>query len=315
VTRRARASDGSDVDVRTFIFLLAALSSAAPAAGAEVPAVVTSIRPVHAIAATVMAGVGTPELLLPNLASLHAHALRPSEARLLTRAKVVFWVGPSLEAFLAKPLEALAGKSQVVTLMNAAGLEPLPSRTGGLWEIDAPADAGRSTLPDGHIWLDPRNAVAMANAMAEALAVADPVNAQEYWANAEAFSRDAMAFDKDLHVRLTPIREKPFLVFHDATQYFESRYRLAALGSVSVTPDQPPGARRLAAIQERLREVGAVCIFSEPQFEPRTVQMLVEGSGARTGVLDPEGATLKDGPGLYFTLMRNLADELLRCLG
>jgi zinc transport system substrate-binding protein len=81
-----------------------------------------------------------------------------------------------------------------------------------------------------------------------------------------------------------------------------------------VTPDQPPGARRLAAIQERLREVGAVCIFSEPQFEPRTVQMLVEGSGARTGVLDPEGATLKDGPALYFTLMRNLADELLRCL-
>jgi zinc transport system substrate-binding protein len=314
VARRARASCRLGTRVRNVIILVGALLSASPVAGAEVPVVAASIRPVHAIAATVMAGIGTPELLLPNGASLHAHALRPSEARLLTRAKVVFWVGPSLEMFLAKPIEALAGKSQVVTLMSAAGLEPLPSRTGGLWETGDPAEAGRSKLPDGHIWLDPRNAVAMANAMAEALAVADPVNAAEYWANAENFSREAMVFDKALHVRLTPIREKPFLVFHDATQYFEARYRLAALGSVSVTPDQPPGARRLAAIQERLREVGPVCIFSEPQFEPRTVQMLVEGSGARTGVLDPEGATLKDGPGLYFTLMRNIADELLRCL-
>ncbi len=314
MARRVRARDRSGFDVRHIFFLITVLLSASPAATAEVPAVVASIRPVQAIAATVMAGVGTPDLLLPNIASLHAHALRPSEARLLSRAKVVFWVGPSLEAFLAKPLEALAGKSHVVTLMNAPGLQPLPSRTGGLWETDGHAEDGHSKLPDGHIWLDPRNAVAMANAMAEALAVADPVNAAEYWANAENFSREAMAFDKALHVRLTPIREKPFLVFHDATQYFEARYRLAALGSVSVTPDQPPGARRLAAIQERLREVGAVCIFSEPQFEPRTVQMLVEGSGAHTGVLDPEGATLKDGSGLYFTLMRNLADELLRCL-
>ncbi|MCC6913467.1 MAG: zinc ABC transporter substrate-binding protein [Rhodospirillaceae bacterium] len=297
--------------MRRILFFISALLAAAPAA-AEVPVVVASVRPVQTIAAAVMKGVGTPQVLLGNAASLHAHALKPSEARLLSRAKVVFWVGPSLEVFLAKPLAALAGKARVVSLINAPGLEVLPFRAGGVWEqAEAPHDAA----PDGHIWLSPPNAVAMANAMADALAVADPVNATEYWANAEAFSRDAMALDRDLHIRLAPVRVKPFLVFHDAYQYFEARYRLAALGSVSVTPDQPPSARRLAAIQERLREAKAVCIFSEPQFEPRHVQMLVEGSGARPGVLDPEGASLKDGPNLYFTLLRGLADELTRCLG
>jgi zinc transport system substrate-binding protein len=298
--------------VRRILFLITALLAAGPAA-AEVPTVVASVRPVQTIAAAVMKGVGAPQVLLGNAASLHAHALKPSEARLLSQAKVVFWVGPALEAFLSKPIAALAGKARVVSLLNAPGLEVLSSRAGGVWEQGAePRDPA---LPDAHIWLSPPNAIAMANAMAEALAESDPANATEYWANAEAFSREAMALDRDLHIRLAPVREKPFLVFHDAYQYFEARYRLAALGSVSVTPDQPPSARRLAAIQERLRGAKAVCIFSEPQFEPRHVQMLVEGSGARTGVLDPEGTSLKEGPNLYFTLLRGLADELLRCLG
>lgn len=294
------------------VSLLMAFVLSSPAFAADAVTVVVSVRPLQGIAAAVMKGVGTPQVLLGNAASLHAHALKPSEARLLSQAKVVFWVGPSLEAFLAKPLEALAGKARVATLMTGAGVQTLPVRSGGLWEDGhSPAE---SALADGHIWLDPRNAVAMANVMAETLAVADPIHAADYWANAETFSREVMALDRDLHVRLAPVREKPFLVFHDAYQYFESRYRLAALGSVSVTPDQPPGARRIAAIQEKLREVGAVCIFSEPQFEARHVQMLVESTGARTGVLDPEGAGLKDGTGLYFALLRGLADELVRCL-
>lgn len=299
---------------RILLSALAAIVLAAPAAAA-VPEVVASVRPVHAVAAAVMDGVGTPKLLLGNAASLHAYALKPSEARLLARADIVVWVGPQLEAFLAKPVSALAGKAQIVRLLDAPGVAALPAREGGLWEADAHEGAAREAAAlDGHIWLNPVNAIAMANAIAEVLATRDPVNADAYWANVQTFTRDATALDRDLHVRLAPVRAKPFLVFHDAYQYFEARYRLAALGSVSVTPDQPPGARRLAAIQDRLRGAGPVCLFAEPQFEPRSVQMLIEGTGARTGVLDPEGTGLESGPGLYFSLMRGLADALLECL-
>ena len=300
--------------MRHALLLFAALLVAAPTHGAEAPPVVASVRPIQAIAAAVMAGAGSPQLLLPGTAALHTHALRPSEARLLAKARVVFWIGPPLETSLGKPLAALAQKPHVVALIEAPGVELLRARIGGLWEHGAHAREADSAPADGHIWLDVRNAVAIANVMAESLAVVDPFNAERYWSNAEAFSRDAMALDKTLHVRFAPVREKPFLVFHDATQYFEARYRLAAMGSIGVMPDQPPGAQRLAAIQEKLRGVGAVCIFSEPQIEPRTVQMLVEGFGAKTGVLDPEGVTLQGGPNLYFNLMRGLADEFLRCL-
>jgi len=295
-----------------FCLLITPSALAAASHGPSAPNVVASIRPVEVIAAAVMSGVGKPQLLLGNAASLHAHAMKPSEARFLTQADVVFWTGPSLEAFLAKPLAALAGKSRVVALMDASGVESLPMRAGGLWDdVESPA----TSLPDGHIWLDPRNAIAMANAMAETLAVVDPVNAERYWANTETFSRDAMALDRALHMRLAPVREKPFLVFHDAFQYFEARYRLAAIGSIGVTPEQSPGARRLSAIQQRVREGGAVCIFSEPQFEPKVVQMLLEGTGARPGMLDAEGVSLGTGAGSYATLMNRLADELVRCLG
>ena len=309
--------------IRAFVLIVLLIGAspvlAAASQGPAAPNVVASIRPVEVIAAAVMNGVGQPQLLLGNAASLHAHAMKPSEARLLTQADVVFWIGPSLEAFLAKPLASLAGKSRVVALMDAPGVESLSVRAGGLWSDDVPTTAAPPltglNLPDGHIWLDPRNAVAMANAMAETLAVVDPVNAERYWANAETFSREAMALDRALHMRLAPVREKPFLVFHDAFQYFEARYRLAAIGSIGVTPEQPPGARRLSAIQQRMREGGAVCIFSEPQFEPKIVQMLLEGTGTRTGMLDAEGVSLGDGSSSYATLMNGLADELVRCLG
>lgn len=297
--------------MRYTLVLIAALLAARPAAAAEPPAVVASIRPVQAIAVEVMKGVGAPQLLLASASSLHAHSLKPSEAKLLSQATVVFWVAPWLEAFLEKPLVALAGNAAVVRLIDAPGVETLVPCASGIADN---CRSGTTARPNAHIWLDPRNAVAMANRMAEALATADPNNAEAYWANAEAFSRAATAMDKDLHLRLAPVRNKPFVVFHDATQYFESRYRLASIGSVSVDPEQPLSARRLAEIQDKLREVKAVCIFSEPQFEPKAVQMLADSTGARTGVLDPEGTALAEGPGLYFTMMRGLADELLRCL-
>ncbi len=109
--------------------------------------------------------------------------------------------------------------------------------------------------------------------------------------------------------------EIPFAVFHDAFPYFEARYALRALGALTVNPAVPPGARRLASLRARLRQLGAACVFAEPQFRPAVVAALAEGSGARVARLDPLGAALAPGPEAYFTLMRNLADALADCLG
>ena len=119
----------------------------------------------------------------------------------------------------------------------------------------------------------------------------------------------------ELATRLAPVKDRPFVVFHDAYHYFENRFSLHAAGAITVNPEQAPGAARVAEIRAKVAELGAVCVFSEPQFEPKLVSVIVEGTGAKTGVLDPEGGgTLVPGPDLYFALLDNMAASLTDCL-
>lgn len=286
----------------------------ARAASPHVPRVVASIKPVQSLVAGVMAGVGTPALVVRGAGSPHDYSLRPSEARALANAQVVFWIGPDLELFMRGPLRALAGHARVVALGAAPGVVRLPQREGGAWGADEGAPKGHHAS-NPHVWLDPRNAEAMVSAIAATLARADPPHAEVYRANADILRERLRALDRELARSLAPIRERPFLVFHDAYAYLEHRYGLHAVGSVTVEPSRPPGARRVLELRERIRSAGAVCVFAEPEFRPHLVDTLVEDTGARAAVLDPLGAELEEGQDLYFKLMRNLANALRGCLG
>jgi zinc transport system substrate-binding protein len=165
-----------------------------------------------------------------------------------------------------------------------------------------------------HVWLDTHNAAAMVDAIADALAEADPARAETYRANAADLQERIESLDAELAERLTPVRDRPFIVFHDAYHYFEEHYGLSPAGSVTVSPDIRPGAARLTELREHVESHDAVCVFAEPQFDPKLVETIVEGTGASAGVLDPLGAELEAGPDLYFAVMRNLADSLRDCL-
>ena len=119
---------------------------------------------------------------------------------------------------------------------------------------------------------------------------------------------------KRLKARLTPYREKPYVVFHDAYQYFEKRFGVSAIGSITVSPEVLPGAERVSKLREKVKSLNATCVFSEPQFEPKIVTTIVENTNSGTGVLDPLGTEISDGPDLYFTLVRNMASSLENCL-
>jgi zinc transport system substrate-binding protein len=302
--------------------LLALLLAAAPAA-AETPRVVASIKPVHALVAAVMEGLGAPALLVPGNASPHAYSLRPSEAQRLAAAQLVFWIGPGYEAFLAKPLAALGEGARIVRLAEAEGVTVLPAREGGAWEGDAHAHGPAHRAPaeaapgeaDGHLWLDPANAKAIVAAAAAALAAADPPNGPRYRANAARTEARLSALDARMAARLAPVTSVPYIVFHDAYQYLERRYGLAAAGAITVAPERRPGARRVQEIRARIARSGVACVFAEPQFEPALVRTLTEGTKARAGVLDPLGADLAEGPFLYEALLERLADALAGCLG
>jgi zinc transport system substrate-binding protein len=167
---------------------------------------------------------------------------------------------------------------------------------------------------DMHFWLDPDNAAVLVSAIAETLAEADPDHADDYRRNADTYRETLATLSGEIEAQLAPVKDRPFVVFHDAYQYFERRFGVVAAGSITVTPDIAPGVQRLSAIQAKVRELGATCVFSEPQFEPRLVSVVTEGTQARNGVLDPLGADIEDGPDLYPALIRNMATSISTCL-
>jgi zinc transport system substrate-binding protein len=311
---KAPARETAPVKLRLRAAVLALGLIAPPAAAA--PQVAADVAPVHSIVARVMTGVGEPGLILPPGASPHGHALRPSEARRLQEADLVVWVGPALTPWLADPIATLAPGAALLTLAEAPGVETLPMRAGGPFEAhgDDEPDVHAPVATDGHIWLDPDNAVAAAQAVADALAGLDPGNAAIYAANRDDFAAETVALTRSLVERLAPLRGRPYLVFHDGYQYFERRFDLPSAGSVALHDADAPGTARIAAIRDRVRAEGVVCAFAEPEFEPALLATVIEGTAARLGTLDGLGAGLEPGPDLYPALVRGLADGLEACL-
>ncbi|MCQ1836676.1 zinc ABC transporter substrate-binding protein [Neorhizobium galegae] len=301
--------------------------------GVAAPEVVVSIKPIHSLVASIMKGVGEPKLIVDGAASPHTFSLKPSNAAAIEGADVIFWIGPGIEAFLEKPLDALAASATVIELEDAPGLQKLPFRESGAFEAhDDGHEAGEAPEHDDHqhadhdddhhghggfdthLWLDAMNAKAMAAEIEKTLVSADPVNAAAYQANGAMLMKDIDALDTEIKATVAPVKSKPFIVFHDAYQYFEHRYGVSVAGSITVSPETMPGAERVDQIQKKVKELGATCVFAEPQFEPKLVAVVTEGTPARSGTLDPEAATLKSGSGLYFELMRGLARSMKNCL-
>ncbi|SVB58932.1 uncharacterized protein METZ01_LOCUS211786 [marine metagenome] len=277
------------------------------------PRVVVSLKPIHGLVADVMKGVGEPYLLLTASADPHSHALRPSEARKLVQADVVFWVGSNLEGFLRKPLLNLPSGSRVVPLLRNPRLLRLKQRQGGIWKIDDP-DRNQAGEFDPHFWLDPRNARIIVWQIVEVLSQIDPDNAANYEINGKRLGLELTRLAHDIDELLAPVRTLPYFVLHDAYQYFEFRFQTHGIGAIALDHDHKPGARRIAMIRQRLRAGGARCLFQEAEFSSKMVTALTEGTTTRVGVLDPIGKNVHPGPGAYSRILRDLADNLKKCL-
>lgn len=281
-------------------------------ANEQSPRVVASIAPIHSLVSTVMVGLGEPTLLLPGTVSPHAYHLKPSDASLLENAQVVFWVGPALETVLAKPMETIAIRSVSVQLMDARALKILPRRKGGVLAHGDDEDIGDA---DPHVWLDPINAIVMLFVISETLGELDPDNAALYRSNAISGIERIKKLDIEIEQALADVREMPYVAFHDAYQYFEDRYGLVPLATIAVDPDHAPGARRVNEVKTAITQSGARCVFTEPQFDPGLVSTLIEGTGVRTGKLDPLGAGLVPGPFFYDEMLHAMTKDLIACLG
>ena len=309
--------------------------------------VVTSIKPIHSLASYLMDGIGKPELIVDGYASPHGFSMKPSHAKMLQNADLIFWVGEDLEGFLEKPLKSIAKKAEKIELIEIKGLNVLKFRERNIFDEhddhDDHDDHGKKEDDhddhdhdehakkeehddhddhdgheghahgeyDPHIWLDPMNAKVILNEMVEHLIENDPTNEAKYKSNLDKALKD---IDKlTIEVMSDLSNSVSSIVFHDAYQYFEKRFNVNILGAFTVNTDVMPGAEQLAEIREIIEHDKVACIFSEPQFNRDIINAVAKDMKIKTGVLDPLGATLDSGKNLYFKLIRNMSASFKGC--
>ena len=293
--------------------------------------VVASIKPIHSLVAAVMGDIGTPHLLLEAPSSAHHFTLKPSQARSLQAADIVFWVGPTMEQPLTKALATLAPQAQTLPLIESAGLvlinfdkvTPAHEKHDHEKHDHEKHDHEKHDehakhddhLINPHIWLDPQNAKIMLGAIAARLAKADPENASTYAANADSMAARLAILETDITSQLASYSAAKFLVLHDAHVYFERRFGLRNYGAITTEPDVMPTASRVKALRDELREHRFECIFTEPFLGQKAVALIAEGSKVSIGTLDPIASNLPAGAQLYPDLLMSYAKALQSCFG
>ncbi len=273
----------------------------AGAALAEVPKVVTDFGPVDSLVAQVIGDLGTTFMVLPKGGDPHDFQMKPSQAQALADADLIFWVGPELIPALGDAIASLGEGAKSVPLLQSGG--------GKTRSYDG--DEGT----DPHAWLDPTNADAWLGRIAAELAASDPDNAATYAANAASAQTALRALDAEIAAQLAPIKDKPFVVFHDALGYFADHYGLVVAGAIELGDASEPGAEQLTAIKEILTQSKAVCVFPELGRDPKLIETVAEGTPALVGQgQDVEAMMLDQGPGQYAALLRAIAASLSDCL-
>jgi zinc transport system substrate-binding protein len=294
------------------------------AAMAEVPRVVTDLPPVYGLVASVMGDLGQPVLLLDKGAGAHDFQLRPSQMGDIAAADITVWVGPAMTPWLARALEGAKADMTSLTLLDVAGTQTMEF---GAMKAGANDDHGHDdhaheedhdhdhTGTDPHAWLTPDNAAPWLDAIAAALSARDSTNAATYAANAANAKAEIAALDAELSAALAPVRDKGFVAYHDAYQYFAAHYDLSYKGAIAMGDATAAGAAHLREMQEQIKD-GVVCVFPEGQHDASLLVQLIEGTPAKAGApLDPEGAMLDPSPSAYGDVLRNLTRSLTGCLG
>lgn len=314
--------------------ILSAALLATPAL-ADAPKVMTDLPAVHSLTAQVMGDLGKPGILLDKGSDPHHFQLKPSQARALSQADLVVWIGPEMTPWLKRAIEGVGLSGEVLELIelesthrqNFGGAPAEHDEHEGYGEHqDHAGEASHDehehdahghahTGLDPHAWLTPENGQAWLVAIAAELSRLDPEHAATYSANAEAAKAALEETEAKVRTILAPVGDAPIVLFHDAYGYFSSHFGVNVAGAIALGDAAAPGARRLAEIHEQLEHAGAVCVFPEAQHDPAYVKTVVEGTGVRVGdVLDPSGSTLDYGPGLYDALLTKLATSIADCV-
>lgn len=297
-----------------FVYLLLFHGSLA----AATPNVVVTLKPIHSLVTSVMDGIGEPSWILPDGASPHTFALKPSTLKQLHQADLIIWLGPELEQFMLKPLTQLAPSNGIITIMKIPHLTRLKQRHQRQWQDhhDHDHDHGHdhSHEYDPHLWLSIDNAIVMVKYFADYLAQIDNTNATTYRSNAKKTIVRLQSLKLKIEQQLASVHKTPFLVYHDGYQYFEKEFNLNAIGTMRLNPHLPLSAHSLKKVRDLIENQHIHCVFRETEFNDTTIVKSLHRLPVQVAELDPLGVHINAGAKLYDTLLLNMARTMHQCL-
>ena len=338
--------------IKNLIFVLTLLIfSTSSISASEKISIITSVKPLHSIVDAIATNSDQVELLVTTNQSPHDYQLKPSQLKAMQNANIIFYFDDNFETFMSSAFDILPPKVRKSSIIEKANLNLLQYRESGAWdkhlhegddghddhdahkdEDDDGHDAHKDEDDDGHddhdahkdehdddvnlhVWLDPENAKSIVNYVVKELTFINPKNHEIYEENGKRYIEKLNNLDAELKISLSGLQDKPFIVFHDAYQYFERAFNLNAVGSISLRDDiHSVSPNRIKEIKDKIKKTNAECVFREPQFSDRLINTIAEKADIKVGTLDPLGASLQNDKGLYFTLMRELADNFKKCL-
>jgi zinc transport system substrate-binding protein len=338
---------------------------------ADTKGVITTIQPINSLVSAVIGDTGKTISLIPADISPHEYKLKPSDAKKMQEANIIFFVSNHLESSVTKVFKNLPKNIKIINLLEETGIEHLAIRDNEAWERhdhhghddhddhdkhakkhddhddhdkhgkkhndhddhdkhakkhddhDDHDKHGKKhddhddheSKDDVHIWLSPDNAIKIVEKVNKELILLFPDNASKYSENSNKMIDKIKKLKNELVKDLAPIKGKPYVVFHDAYQYFEKTFDLNAVGSVALEGDIASSPKQISFIKDKIKKLNASCVFQEPQFDSKLVKIVVEGTNAQIGTLDPLGVNISGKENFYIQLLKNMAKSLKECLG
>jgi zinc transport system substrate-binding protein len=311
--------------MKNFIILLALIFSIKNALATEnsgavaqkkypTPLIVTTIKPIFSLAKSIAGNSIEVELLIKNNASEHDFQLKPSHIKMLKKADMIFYIDDNFEVFLQNSFKNSAPNIKKYQLSKIITTQ-LKTRLGESWEGSSYLDNHDIyNLQDMHIWLDINNAKKITQYIAEKLISAFPENKKIYSENLKLTLKKLDDLNRDLKTALKNVKNKSFIVSHDAFQYFEHGYGLEAKGSALFDPNESPSIVKIKKIRQKIKNGEIYCVIYDPHFSNKLLKTIIEDSKIRSELADPLGANLINDKDLYFKLMNNLANSFKNCL-
>jgi zinc/manganese transport system substrate-binding protein len=197
----------------------------------------------------------------------HVYAPAPSDAKKIADAKLVFVNGFGLEGWLPRLVQSAGGKATVVTA------------TSGITPLKLGSDA------DPHAWQSIANAKIYVANIRDALAAADPANAEAFKSNASAYLAQLDALDREVREAVAQIPEnrRKVISAHNAFGYFAAAYGIEFIAPAGVSTESEASARDVARIITQIRSARIPAVFLENITDPRLIGRIAAETGARVG--------------------------------